>query len=151
MGRRLTPVNILLVEDNPNDVEMTVRALKAGPVRLTNNLTIARDGQEALDALFSHRNGGVPKPSLILLDLNLPKVDGREVLEKIKADRKLKRIPVVVLTVSSREEDVARCYDLGVNTFITKPVRFEDFVEVVKVIKQYWIIAGTLPQAQIGG
>jgi CheY-like chemotaxis protein len=145
MGKRLTPVNILLVEDNPNDVEMTVRALKAGPVRLTNHLTIAQDGQEALDILFGHGDGEVPKPSLILLDLNLPKVDGREVLEKIKADRKLKRIPVVVLTVSSREEDIARCYDLGVNTFVTKPVRFEDFIQVVTTIKEYWIVAGTLP------
>jgi CheY-like chemotaxis protein len=145
MGKRLAPVNILLVEDNPNDVEMTVRALKAGPVRLTNHLTIARDGQEALDILFGHGDGEVSKPSLILLDLNLPKVDGREVLEKIKADRKLKRIPVVVLTVSSREEDIAHCYDLGVNTFVTKPVRFEDFIQVVTTIKQYWIVAGTLP------
>jgi CheY-like chemotaxis protein len=148
MGRRLTAVNILLVEDNPHDIEMTIRALKAGPVRLTNHLTIARDGQEALEILFRSGNGEVPRPSLILLDLNLPKVDGREVLEKIKADRKLKRIPVVVLTVSSREEDISRCYDLGVNTYITKPVRFEDFIQVVTTIKQYWIVAGTLPPVE---
>jgi chemotaxis family two-component system response regulator Rcp1 len=148
MGSKLTPVEILLVEDNPNDVEMTVRALKNGQVRLTNHLTVARDGEEALDILFGRGNHNGYRPGLILLDLNLPKVDGREVLEKIKADPKLRRIPVVVLTVSNREEDVAHCYDVGANTYITKPVRFEDFIKVVKTIKRYWILGGTLPPAE---
>jgi chemotaxis family two-component system response regulator Rcp1 len=148
MGSKLTPVEILLVEDNPNDVEMTVRALKNGQVRLTNHLTVARDGQEALDILFGRGNHDGYRPGLILLDLNLPKVDGREVLEKIKTDPKLKRIPVVVLTVSNREEDVARCYDAGANTYITKPVQFEDFIKVVKTIKRYWILGGTLPPVE---
>lgn len=143
MDDALAPVNILLVEDNPNDVEITRRALEKGRVR--NELTVARDGQEALDILFGNGNGGAPRPGLILLDLNLPKVDGREVLEKIKADPKLKRIPVIVLTVSTREEDVIRSYDLGVNTFISKPVRFEDFIKVVTTIKEYWILIATLP------
>ena len=143
MRNALAPVNILLVEDNPNDVEITRRALEKGRVR--NELTVARDGQEALDILFGNGNSGVPRPGLILLDLNLPKVDGREVLEKIKADPKLKRIPVIVLTVSTSEEDVMRTYDLGVNTFITKPVRFDDFMKVVMTIKEYWILIATLP------
>jgi chemotaxis family two-component system response regulator Rcp1 len=145
MGSKLTPVEVLLIEDNPNDVEMTVRALKNGRVRLSNHITVARDGQEALDILFGRRNHDGYRPGLILLDLNLPKVDGREVLEKIKADPRLRRIPVVVLTVSAREEDVARCYDVGANTYITKPVEFEDFIKVVKTIKRYWILGGTLP------
>ncbi len=140
------PVNILLVEDNLSDIEITRRALHRR--RVTDELTVARDGQEALDILFGHQNDDVPQPGLILLDLNLPKVDGREVLEKIKADPKLKRIPVIVLTASTREEDIARCYDLGVNTFITKPVRFEDFIKVVTTIKEYWTVIATLPPVE---
>jgi len=146
MEAELSPIEILLVEDNPNDVEITVRALKKGQVR--NRLTVARDGQEALDILLGHSNGGAPLPGLILLDLNLPKVDGREVLGKIKAHPKLRRIPVIVLTTSTREEDVARAYDLGVNTFITKPVQFEDFMKVVSTIRDYWISIATLPPVQ---
>ncbi len=146
MGEFLSPVNILLVEDNPNDVEITVRALKKGQVR--NELTVARDGQEALDILFDVKNGNVPKPGLILLDLNLPKVNGHEVLEKIKADPKLRRIPVIVLTASTREEDIVRTYDLGVNTFISKPVEFKDFIRMVTTIKEYWIVIATLPPAE---
>jgi len=143
MGDELNAISILLVEDNPDDVEITRRALEKGRVR--NELTVARDGQEALDILSAAKNGDAHCPGLILLDLNLPKVDGREVLEKIKADPKLKRIPVVVLTVSTHEEDVVRSYDLGVNTYIAKPVRFEDFIKVVTTIKEYWLIIATLP------
>ncbi len=145
MGESLSPVNILLVEDNPNDVEITRRALEKGQVR--NELTVARDGQEALDILFDVKNGNVPKPGLILLDLNLPKVNGHEVLEKIKADPKLRSIPVIVLTASTREEDIVRTYDLGVNTFISKPVEFKDFIRMVTTIKEYWIVIATLPPA----
>jgi CheY-like chemotaxis protein len=143
MGNGLNAISILLVEDNPDDVEITRRALEKGRVR--NELTVARDGQEALDILFAAKNGERRCPGLILLDLNLPKVDGREVLEKIKADPKLKRIPVVVLTVVTREEDIVRSYDLGVNTFISKPVGFEEFIKVVTTIKEYWLLIATLP------
>jgi len=143
MGDVLAPVQILLVEDNPQDIEITRRALERGRIR--NELTVARDGQQALDILFGRAEGEKTKPGLILLDLNMPKVGGLEVLEKIKADPKLKRIPIVVLTVSTREEDVVRSYDLGVNTFITKPVRFEDFIKAVATIEEYWIVIATLP------
>ena len=139
---------ILLVEDNPNDIEITRRALEKGQVK--NQLTIARDGQEALDILFGG-GGQTPLPGLILLDLNLPKVDGREVLSRIKTDPELRRIPVIVLTTSTREEDIVRSYDLGVNTFISKPVRFEDFIKVVTAIQEYWIVIATLPPPATSG
>jgi len=139
---------ILLVEDNPNDIEITRRALEKGQVK--NQLTIARDGQEALDILFGG-GGQTPLPGLILLDLNLPKVDGREVLSRIKTDPELRRIPVIVLTTSTREEDIVRRYDLGVNTFISKPVRFEDFIKVVTAIQEYWIVIATLPPPATSG
>jgi two-component system response regulator len=142
----LPPVHILLVEDNPSDIEITRRALQKR--RVTDELTVVRDGQEALDILFGHPNDDVPLPGLILLDLNLPRVDGRELLEKIKSDPKLKRVPVIALTASTREEDIARCYDLGVNTYITKPVRFEDFIKVVTTIKEYWTVIATLPPVE---
>lgn len=143
MDKQLEPVSILLVEDSPDDVEITRRALKRGQVK--NHLLVARDGEEALDILYSRRDADGALPGLILLDLNLPKVDGREVLEKIKSDPKLKRIPVIALTSSTREEDVIRTYDLGVNTFISKPVRFEDFIRVIATIRDYWILIATLP------
>ena len=143
METTLAPFRILLVEDNPNDIEITRRALERGQVK--NELTIARDGQEALDILFEKVEGDGSLPGLILLDLNLPKVDGREVLSRIKTHPQLKRIPVIVLTTSTREEDIVRTYDLGVNTFISKPVRFEDFIKVVSAIQEYWIVIATLP------
>ena len=146
MATELTPFEILLVEDNPSDVEITVRALKKGQV--TNPLRVARDGQEALDILFGRNNGDAPLPGLILLDLNLPRVDGREVLAKIKAHPKLKRIPVIVLTTSTLEQDVAHTYDLGANTYITKPVQFEEFISVVSTIRDYWISIATVPRVR---
>lgn len=145
MGEALAPVNILLVEDNPNDVEITLRALKKG--QINNRMTVARDGQEALDILLGVKNGSVPRPCLVLLDLNLPKVNGHEVLKRMKTDPELRGIPVIVLTASTREEDVVRSYDLGVNTFISKPVEFEDFIKVVMTIQDYWIVVATLPPA----
>lgn len=148
METTLAPFRILLVEDNPNDIEITRRALEKGQVK--NELMIARDGQEALDILFGSRSQAA-LPGLILLDLNLPRVDGREVLSRIKGDADLRRIPVIVLTTSTREEDVVRTYDLGVNTFISKPVRFEDFIKVVTAIQEYWIVIATLPPAAAGG
>ncbi len=146
MDSQLSPVSILLVEDNLNDIEITRRALEKG--QISNQLTVARDGQEALDFLFSGNGGDRHAPGLILLDLNLPKVDGREVLEKIKSDPKLRRIPVIVLTTSTREEDIVRSYDLGVNTFVSKPVRFEEFIRVVAAIREYWIVIARLPAGE---
>jgi two-component system, chemotaxis family, response regulator Rcp1 len=145
METALAPFRILLVEDNLNDIEITRRALEKGQVK--NELTIARDGQEAIDILFGRAKVRASLPGLILLDLNLPRVDGREVLSRIKTDPELRRIPVIVLTTSTREEDVVRSYDLGVNTFISKPVRFEDFIKVVTAIQEYWIVIATLPPA----
>ena len=140
------PVRVLLVEDNPNDVEIARRALVKAATSI--DLTVARDGQEALDILAGDGKGGVPLPQLILLDLNLPKVDGREMLAKVKTDPKLKRIPVVILTVSVQKEDVARCYDLGVNTFISKPIQFDDFLRAVATIDEYWLVTATLPPVE---
>jgi CheY-like chemotaxis protein len=143
LERPIAPVKILLVEDNPHDVEITVRALKKGQVK--NELVIARDGQEALDVLFGANTGEKFLPGLVLLDLNLPKVNGLEVLKELKADPELRRVPVIILTASTHEQDVVRSYELGVNTFITKPVKFEDFIRVVTMIEQYWIVIATLP------
>ena len=141
------PVEILLVEDNPADVRLTQEALKEGKVY--NNLHWARDGVEALD--FLHRKGkfaGVPRPDIILLDLNLPKKDGREVLQDIKNDDKLKRIPVVILTTSKAEEDVLKSYNLHANCYVTKPVDLEQFIVVVKSIDMFWLTVVTLPNGK---
>jgi len=138
------PILILLVEDNDGDVRLTREALKEG--RVANTLEVVRDGVDAMQYLT--RQGpfaDAPKPDLILLDLNLPRMDGREVLEKIKADESLKRIPVVVLTTSSAEEDVLRTYNLHANCYITKPVDFEKFVGVVRSIDEFWLTIVTLP------
>jgi CheY-like chemotaxis protein len=145
MERTLSPIRILLVEDNPHDVEITVRALKKGEIK--NELVVAKDGQEALDILFSNEKADKLQPGLILLDLNLPKVNGLEVLRELKADPNLRRVPVIILTASTHEEDIVRSYDLGVNTFISKPVEFEEFIRVVTMIEQYWIVIATLPPA----
>lgn len=129
-------IEILLVEDNPGDVRLTQEALKDNKFR--NNLSVVEDGEEAL--AFLKKEGkyvDVSRPDLILLDLNLPKKDGREVLAEIKADEHLKRIPVVVLTTSKAEEDILRAYDLNANCYITKPVDFEQFIKVVKSIEDF--------------
>jgi two-component system, chemotaxis family, response regulator Rcp1 len=131
------PVDILMVEDNPGDVRLTQEALKESKLR--NNLALARDGEEAL--AYLHREGAfanVLRPDLILLDLNLPKVDGREVLAVIKADPELRRIPVVVLTTSNAEQDIVHVYDLHANCYITKPVDIDQFVKVVQSIEDFW-------------
>ena len=137
-------IELLLVEDNPGDVDLTRKALQRGKV--ANHLTVAKDGVEALKIL--RQGDGYRdeiRPDLILLDLNLPKKDGREVLAEIKADRDLRRIPVVVLTSSKAEEDVLRTYDLYGNGFITKPVDMEQFTRVVKSIEEFWFNVVRLP------
>lgn len=142
--RSQTPADILLVEDNPGDVRLTQEAFKEG--QICNNLHVATDGIEALD--FLHQRGeyaDVPKPDIILLDLNLPRKDGDEVLEEIRADPKLKCLPVIVLTSSSAEEDVIRSYKLQANAFLTKPVDPAEFVEVVKSFQQFWLSVVRLP------
>ena len=137
-------IQVLLVEDNPGDVRLTKEALKEG--KLLNQLTVVGDGVEALSFL---RKQGIyadaPQPELILLDLNLPKKDGREVLAEIKADPNLRRIPVVVLTTSSSEEDILKIYDLHANCYITKPVDLEQFMGVVKSIEDFWVSVVKLP------
>ena len=138
------PALILLVEDNDGDVRLTREALAEGKV--ANQMMVARDGIEALAIL--HREGahaGARRPDLILLDLNLPRKDGRAVLAEIKADVALKRIPVVVLTTSRAEEDVLRTYNLHANCYITKPVDFDKFVAVVKTIDEFWLSVVRLP------
>jgi chemotaxis family two-component system response regulator Rcp1 len=140
------PVQILLVEDNPGDVRLTQEALKDGKVR--NHLHHVVDGVEALAFLAgAGPYAGVPKPDLILLDLNLPRKDGREVLATIKADRVLASIPVVVLTTSQAEEDVLRSYGLHANCYIVKPFDLEQFIEVVKSIESFWLCLVQLPPA----
>jgi CheY-like chemotaxis protein len=134
----------LLVEDNEGDVRLTQEALKEGKVR--NSLSIATDGIEALALLRREgRYQDHARPDLILLDLNLPKKDGREVLAEIKTDPQLKRIPVVVLTTSKADEDVFNSYDLHANCYITKPVDFDKFVAVVKTIDEFWLSVVKLP------
>jgi CheY-like chemotaxis protein len=138
------PINILLVEDNPGDVRLTVEALREGKVH--NHLSVARDGVEAL--AFLRREGefaDAPRPDVILLDLNLPKKDGREVLAEIKADERLRRIPVVVLTTSKAEEDILRSYALHANCYVTKPVDLEQFITVVRSIEDFWFSIVRLP------
>jgi len=139
------PAEVLLVEDNPGDARLTQEALKEGKV--LNVVHRASDGEEALE--FLHREGtfaDVPRPDLILLDLNLPKKDGREVLAEIKADPDLKRIPVVILTTSKAEEDILRTYDLHANCYITKPVDLDKFLEVVQSIEDFWLAVVQLPK-----
>jgi two-component system response regulator len=139
-------VTILLVEDNPDDVELTIHALKKN--NIVNPVEIVRDGQEALDYLFytgKYSNSTHLLPGIILLDLKLPKVDGIDILRKIKGDRRRKIIPVVVLTSSREERDLVESYDLGVNSYIRKPVDFNQFLETVKSIGFYWLIINESP------
>jgi CheY-like chemotaxis protein len=144
---RGSPVEILLVEDNPGDVRLTREALKEGKVY--SNLHWAKDGVEALEFLrHEGRFADVPRPDIILLDLNLPKKDGREVLSEIKNDEDLKRIPVVILTTSKAEEDVLRSYQLHANCYVTKPVDLEKFIVVVQSIDRFWLTVVTLPSGK---
>ena len=138
---------ILLVEDNPDDITITKKAMKEAKV--ANELFVVRDGQEALDFL-QHRGAyqdpaASPKPGLILLDINLPKVNGLDVVGQIKRDPDLKRIPVIMLTVSKRDEDIVKSYENGCNSFLQKPVEFDKFVQLIKEIGLYWAVLNVGP------
>ena len=135
-------VDILLVEDNPDDAGLTIRALKKN--RLANNLVHLRDGEEALSFLFDPGSNSIPK--LILLDLKMPKVDGIDVLRRIKSDPEKKIIPVVVLTSSNQEKDIIESYKLGVNAYIVKPVDFKKFVQAVTDLGLFWLVLNRPPQ-----
>jgi two-component system, response regulator len=141
------PVEILLVEDNPSDEELTLHALRKH--HLVNEIFVTRDGAEALDFLFRRGayadRGPLDGPRMILLDLKLPKVDGLEVLRQIKADDALRRIPVVVLTSSNHETDIVESYNLGVNSYIVKPVEFDQFTETVRQLGMYWLLLNETP------
>jgi len=141
------PIEILLVEDNPGDARLAKEALKDS--KLMNTLNIAEDGVEAMN--FLHQTGKyskMPRPDLIILDLNLPKKDGREVLAEIKTDDDLKRIPVVILTISKAEEDILKSYNLHANCFITKPLDLDQFMKVVKSIEDFWLTIVKLPNGK---
>ena len=142
-------VEILLVEDNPNDVELTLHALKKS--RLTNKILVVRDGEEAVNFIFNNQdveNGRNPaRPKVILLDLKLPKIDGIEVLRRLKKDPLTQSIPVVVLTSSNEERDIAETYSLGVNSYIVKPVDFAKFVEAMHTLGMYWLLLNHPPQS----
>lgn len=141
----IRPIEILLVEDSPGDVRLTREALKDAKVR--NNLSVVSDGAEAL--AFLRREGdfaSAVRPDLVLLDLNLPKLDGRDVLAQIKSDQMLRRIPVVVLTTSKAEQDILRTYDLHANCYITKPVDLDQFMVVIQSIEEFWLTIVKLPE-----
>ncbi len=138
------PLEVLLIEDNPGDIRLTKEALRNGDVAVS--LNVARDGVEALD--FLHRQGSfatAPRPDIILLDLNLPRKSGREVLSEIKVDPNLKRIPVLVMTTSRADQDIDRAYSLNANCYITKPMDLDEFLRIVKSIEDFWLKTVTLP------
>jgi two-component system, response regulator len=143
-------VEILLVEDNPQDLELALRALRKA--NLTNRIHTARDGAEALDFIFcegEHRDRSIEdRPKVIMLDLKLPKVDGLEVLRRLKSDPRTKSIPVVVLTSSKEQNDVVESYQLGVNSYIVKPVNFESFVGAVQQLGMYWLLLNQPPKLE---
>jgi two-component system, chemotaxis family, response regulator Rcp1 len=143
----LRPINILLVEDNPGDVDLTKEAL--ADAKVSNRLHVVDDGAKAIDFLFKKGTyADAPRPDIILLDLNLPKKDGRQVLAEIKADPCLTKIPVVILTTSQAEEDILRSYQLHANCYVTKPVDFKQFLKVVKSIEEFWLTVVKLPNGK---
>jgi CheY-like chemotaxis protein len=132
---------ILLVEDNPDDVELTLRAFSKN--NISNNVIVTRDGEEAIEYLFHKRTEGgelMPLPEVILLDLKLPKIDGLEVLRKIRSEERTKYLPVVILTTSSEEKDIAESYKLGANSYVQKPVDFHEFMEAARELGLYWLV-----------
>jgi CheY-like chemotaxis protein len=143
-----SPIEILLVEDNPGDVELTREALEAAKV--SNRLHVVDDGADAVDFLFQRgRFADAPRPDIILLDLNLPKKDGRQVLSEIKACSNLAQIPVVVLTTSQAEEDILRAYQLHANCYVAKPVDFHQFLHIISTIEEFWLTVVKLPKSAI--
>jgi len=139
------PAEILLVEDNPGDVELTREALDEG--RVANNLHVVDDGADAVDFLFRRgKFAKAPRPDIILLDLNLPKKDGRQVLSEIKTEPELSQIPVVVLTTSQAEEDILRAYQLHANCYVIKPVDFNQFLHIISMIEEFWLSVVKLPK-----
>jgi CheY-like chemotaxis protein len=144
-----TPILMLLVEDNPQDLELAVRALRKA--NLAQHVRVCRDGEEALQFVFAEGpfmdRAGAVDPRVILLDLKLPKIDGLEVLRRVKGDRRTKHIPVVVLTSSREHRDVVESYQLGVNSYIVKPVDFEQFAAAVREVGVYWLVLNQPPQA----
>jgi CheY-like chemotaxis protein len=137
-------IDVLLIEDDPGDIVITREAFKNHKIR--NNLRVARDGQEGLDYLYQRGvHQGAPRPDLILLDLNLPKYDGHQLLEKIKSDPEMCHIPVIVLTTSAAEEDILRSYRLHANAYVTKPVGFEQFMHVIREIDEFYVQVVRLP------
>jgi two-component system response regulator len=141
------PIEILLVEDNPGDSRLAKEALKES--KLKNNLYVAEDGVEAMNFLYkTGKYSKVPRPDLIILDLNLPKKDGREVLAEIKNDDNLKRIPVVILTISKAEEDILKTYNLHANCYVTKPLDLDQFMKVVRSIEDFWLTIVKLPNGK---
>jgi two-component system, chemotaxis family, response regulator Rcp1 len=142
----LNTIDVLLVEDNPGDVRLTREALKEG--RIAVNLRVANDGLEAMKMLRQEGEYvSLPLPDIVLLDLNMPKMDGREVLRQIKTDDNLKRLPVVILTTSAAEKDILQAYGLHANCYITKPVELEEFMEIVKSIEGFWLTVVKLPKS----
>jgi len=140
------PIEILLVEDSPDDIELTTMALRDGKVR--NHVSVVEDGEEAMAFLRRQGpNADAPRPDLILLDLNLPRKSGREVLAEIKTDADLKRIPVVIMTTSSDEKDILQAYNCNANCYVTKPVDLDQFIGVVKSIENFWLTVVKLPAA----
>lgn len=148
MVEGMKQVEILLVEDNPNDAELTIRSLRKH--NLANNLEWVKDGAEALDFLFAE--GGylarnhLALPKVMLLDLRLPKVDGMEVLRRVRADERTKLLPVVILTSSKEDRDIAESYKLGVNSYVSKPVNFDEFVKAVAELGMYWLLLNKQPK-----
>ncbi|MDZ4278181.1 MAG: response regulator [Dehalococcoidia bacterium] len=143
-GEAGVPIEVLLVEDNPGDVRLTQEALR--DAKVGNRLHVVDDGVEAMAFVRRQdRYDGAPRPDLILLDLNLPKKDGREVLQELKSDTSLRRIPVVVLTTSQAEQDIVRTYNLHANCYITKPVDLDQFMRVVQAIEDFWLCIVRLP------
>ena len=139
-----TAADILLVEDNPNDVELTLRALKKN--NLINRVVVAKNGVEALDMIFGNESRGPVGLKAVLLDIKLPKVDGIEVLRRLKIDPRTKILPVVMLTSSREGSDLKACYDLGVNSYIVKPVEFDKFVEAMSHLGLYWLLLNVAPK-----
>ena len=145
MENNTQPIEILLVEDNPGDARLTIEAMRE--TKVCNRMHVVEDGVEAMEFLRRQgRFGDAPRPDLILLDLNLPRKDGREVLAEVKADPELKRIPVVVLTTSRAEEDVLQAYNLHANCYVTKPVDLAQFMKIVSQIDEFWVKVVTLPR-----